>query len=76
MGTIRVSASASYIKARQTMAEVNARLQENLTAVNVVQSLRREQSNAERFEEASRATEKANIKATKFGAALVPRSRP
>jgi ABC-type multidrug transport system fused ATPase/permease subunit len=65
-------ARAAYIRARQTVAEVNARLQENLTAVKVVQSLGREDSNAERFEEASRATEKANIEATKFGAALVP----
>jgi ATP-binding cassette subfamily B protein len=65
-------ARAAYIRARQAMAEVNARLQENLTAVKVVQSLGREQSSAERFEEASRATEKASIEATKFGAALVP----
>ena len=65
-------ARAAYIRARQTMVEVNARLQENLTAVKVVQSLGREQSNTESFEEASRATEKANIEATKFGAALVP----
>jgi len=65
-------ARAAYIKARQTMAEVNARLQENLTAVKVVQSLGREQSNVENFEEVNRATEKANIEATKFGAALVP----
>lgn len=65
-------ARAAYIRARQTVAEVNARLQENLTAVKVVQSLGREETNAERFEEASRATEKANIEATKFGAALVP----
>ncbi len=65
-------ARAAYIRARQTVAEVNARLQEKLTAVKVVQSLGREESNAERFEEASRATEKANIEATKFGAALVP----
>ena len=65
-------ARTAYIRARQTVAEVNARLQENLTAVKVVQSLGREESNAERFAEASRATEKANIEATKFGAALVP----
>ncbi len=65
-------ARAAYIRARQTMAEVNARLQENLTAVKVVQSLGREQTNFDRFEEASKATEKANIEATKFGAALVP----
>jgi len=38
----------------------------------VVQSLGREQSNADKFEEATKATEKANIEATKFGAALVP----
>ena len=65
-------ARAAYIKARQTMAEVNARLQENLTAVRVVQSLGREEANIRSFEEANRASERANIEATKFGAALMP----
>ena len=65
-------ARAAYIRVRQAVAEVNARLQENLTAVKVVQSLGREDTNAERFAEASRATEKASIDASKFGAALVP----
>ena len=57
-------ARAAYIKARQTMADVNSKLQENLTAVRVVQSLGRE--------EANRASERANMEATKFGAALMP----
>ena len=62
-------ARAAYVKARQTMADVNARLQENLTAVRVVQSLGREQSNIKGFDEANRESERANIEATKFGAA-------
>ena len=43
-------ARAAYIKARQTMADVNSKLQENLTAVRVVQSLggRRRTSGASR----------------------------
>ncbi len=65
-------ARAAYIKARQTVADVNARLQENLTAVRVVQSLGREQANMRGFDEANRASERANIEATKFGAALMP----
>ena len=65
-------ARAAYIRARQAMADVNARLQENLTAVRVVQSLGREQANIRSFDEANRASEKANIEATKFGAALMP----
>ena len=54
------------------MADVNARLQENLTAVRVVQSLGREEANIRSFDEANRASERANIEATKFGAALMP----
>ncbi len=65
-------ARAAYIKARQSMADVNTRLQENLTAVRVVQSLGREEANIRSFEEANRASERANIEATKFGAALMP----
>ena len=65
-------ARAAYIRARQAMADVNARLQENLTAVRVVQSLGREQANIRSFDEANLASEKANIEATKFGAALMP----
>ena len=54
------------------MADVNTRLQENLTAARVVQSLGREEANIRSFEEANRASERANIEATKFGAALMP----
>ena len=65
-------ARVAYVRARQTMADVNTRLQENLTAVRVVQSLGREQANLRSFDEANRASEKASIEATKFGAALMP----
>ena len=65
-------ARAAYVRARQTMADVNARLQENLTAVRVVQSLGREEANLQSFDEANRESEKASIEATKFGAALMP----
>ena len=65
-------ARAAYVRARQTMADVNAKLQENLTAVRVVQSLGLEQANLQSFDEANRESEKASIEATKFGAALMP----
>ena len=65
-------ARVAYVRARQTMADVNTRLQENLTAVRVVQSLGREEANLRSFDEANRASEKANIEATRFGAALMP----
>ena len=65
-------ARAAYVRARQTMADVNTKLQENLTAIRVVQSLGREKANLQSFDEANRESEKASIEATKFGAALMP----
>ena len=65
-------ARISFVKARQAVAEMNSRLQENLSAVRVVQSLRREGANIRGFEGANVVNRVANIRATLFSAALLP----
>ena len=65
-------ARISFERARQAVADVNAQLQEGLTAVRVIQSLNREKANVESFDEANRENLGANLKATKFSAALFP----
>ena len=65
-------ARISFVKARQAVAEMNSRLQENLSAVRVVQSLRREGANIRGFESANVVNRVANIRATLFSAALLP----
>ena len=65
-------ARISFERARQAVADVNAQLQEGLTAVRVIQSLNREKANVETFDEANRENLGANLKATKFSAALFP----
>ena len=65
-------ARISFERARRAVADVNAQLQEGLTAVRVIQSLNREKANVESFDEANRENLGANLKATKFSAALFP----
>ena len=65
-------ARISFERARQAVADVNARLQEGLTAVRVIQSLNREKATVETFDEANRENLGANLKSAKFLAALFP----
>ena len=65
-------ARISFERARQAVADVNAQLQEGLTAVRVIQSLNREKANVESFDETNRENLGANLKATRFSAALFP----
>ena len=65
-------ARVSFVKARQAVADMNSRLQESLSAVRVVQSLRREKANIRGFESANVVNRVANIRATLFSAALLP----
>ena len=65
-------ARVSFVKARQAVAEMNSRLQENLSAVRVAQSLRREGASIRGFESANVVNRVANIRATLFSAALLP----
>ena len=65
-------ARLSYLRARQAIAEVNARLQENLSGIRVIQSLNREKANLRAFSKANRQNLMANLQANKFSAALWP----
>ena len=65
-------ARASFMRVRQAIAEVNSGLQENIAGVRVVQSLNRERVNYRRFGQANYEHLDANLRATRFQAALLP----
>ena len=65
-------ARVPYQLVRQAIAEVNSRLQENISGIRVVQSLNRQQTNARLFEEANHAHLSANLLATRYWAGLFP----
>ena len=65
-------ARLSFLRARQTMADVNAKLQEGLSAIRVIQSLRREKVNIVEFRASNRENRTANLQAAKFWATLYP----
>ena len=46
----QILARRAFVRVRQAIATVNASLQENVSGVRVVQSLRREQENIRRFD--------------------------
>ena len=65
-------ARISFVMVRKTIADVNAKLQENLSGVRVIQSLNREKANIRSFGEANTESLDANLKASRFFAILVP----
>ena len=65
-------ARLSFERARRTSADVSSRLQEDLSAVRVIQSLNREKSNIAGFEEANSNNLDANLSATRYSVALWP----
>ena len=65
-------ARGSFMKVREAIATVNAGLQENISGVRVVQSLNREQANIQRFGRDNRENLGANLKASRYSAALMP----
>ena len=62
----------AFVKVRSAIADVNARIQENLAGIRVVQSLSREQVNIHRFADANVENLYANLKASRFLAVLRP----
>ena len=54
-------ARAPYQRARQTLAEVNSRMQESISGIRVIQSLNREEMNISRFDGANRANLSAGL---------------
>ena len=61
-----------FRRARATISEVNASLQENVSGVRVIQSLGREQRNSQEFSETSTANLEANLGASRLSAATQP----
>ena len=65
-------AQVPFLRAREAFAYVNTRLQENLAGLRVVQSLNREQVNIREFRQANRENLRANLKASRLTAILLP----
>ncbi|HLF72484.1 MAG TPA: ABC transporter ATP-binding protein [Dehalococcoidia bacterium] len=65
-------ARRSFRRARATISVVNANLQENVSGVRVIQSMRREAVNSQRFEEANVANLAANLGAGRVSAVAGP----
>src|SRR3990170_5341235 len=65
-------ARRAFIRARQSIAMVNANLQENVSGVRVVQSLSREEENIRRFDQVNADNWSANVQAGRLTAAVMP----
>ena len=65
-------ARGPFLKVRQAIAVVNSGLQENISGVRVVQSMNRERSNIRRFGQANYEHLDANLRASRYSAALLP----
>ena len=61
-----------YQRVRQTIGEVNSRFQENIAGVRVVQSLNRQETNADLFDEANRGHLAASLMALRYWAGIFP----
>ncbi len=62
----------TFMRVRQAISVVNANLQENISGIRVVQSLNREETNMERFDEVNNGHLEANLHASRLSAALMP----
>jgi ATP-binding cassette subfamily B protein len=65
-------ARKAFRKARQDLGNVNANLQESISAVREVQAFGREQENIEQFMVTNAANRDANVKAVSYTSALAP----
>ncbi|MDP2730031.1 MAG: ABC transporter ATP-binding protein [Dehalococcoidales bacterium] len=65
-------ARRAFIRARQTIAIVNDRLQENISGVRVTQSLNRERVSLQQFDKANEANFNANVDAVRLQAMMMP----
>jgi len=62
----------AFVRVRQAIAIVNANLQENVSGVRVIQSLSREDENAQRFDHINAQNLNANVAAGRLTAAVMP----
>jgi len=65
-------ASRAFTKVRRAIAVVNAELQENISGVRVIQSMTREDTNFDQFEEVNREHLGANVKAIRLSSIMLP----
>ncbi len=68
----RVRARQNYRRVRETIAQVNTGLQENIVGVRVVQSFAREELNIAHFEQINRTHLEANVHAARLMALFFP----
>jgi ATP-binding cassette subfamily B protein len=68
----QIYARRAFMRVRQAIAIVNSNLQENVSGVRVIQSLSRENVNAERFSLLNQDNMRANIEAGRLQAAVMP----
>src|SRR2546428_8252721 len=72
MAVWQMRARKTFIRARQSIAIVNANLQENVSGVRVIQSLSREDENSRRFDRVNSDNLSANVEAGRVTAAVMP----
>jgi len=65
-------ARSSFLKARTAISAVNASIQENVSGVRVIQSLTRERTNAQEFENINAANRQVNLEAGQLSALVQP----
>ncbi|MFC1920497.1 ABC transporter ATP-binding protein [Chloroflexota bacterium] len=65
-------ARRAFVRVRQAIAVVNDQLQESISGVRVVQSLSREEVNADQFDDVNKAHLDANISALRLQALMMP----
>jgi ABC-type multidrug transport system fused ATPase/permease subunit len=68
----QIYARKAFMRVRQAIAIVNSNLQENVSGVRVIQSLSRENVNAQRFSALNEDNMRANIDAGRLQAAVMP----
>ncbi|HEU0072580.1 MAG TPA: ABC transporter ATP-binding protein [Dehalococcoidia bacterium] len=68
----QIYARKAFLRVRQAIAIVNSNLQENVSGVRVIQSLSREDVNAQRFDALNEDNMRANINAGRLQAAVMP----
>jgi ABC-type multidrug transport system fused ATPase/permease subunit len=72
MALWQMRARKAFVRARQSIAIVNANLQENVSGVRVIQSLSREAENSRRFDRVNSDNLSANVEAGRVTAAVMP----
>ena len=63
---------APYQRARQTLADVNSLVHDNVSGIRVIQSLNRQRTNIGRFDHANQAVLSANVRAARYGIGVYP----